>query len=373
MLNKLKEDRLMLGALGLAVLCWTLSMATVIGSARTVHGVQVTLKPSARPTATPTPTPKPTPTPTPTAKPTPAPTPVLTPFPYSNLTIPQLLSRSYSSELTVESEMGDQGAYKLRRVSYFSEGAKLYALEAEPNGARPAAGWPAVVIDHGLVDPRAYTTGVGDYGDLVAAYASAGLAVYVPDYRGHGASGGQTESAYYGSGYAVDTLNLIYGLKSRGIINDKSIGLVGHSLGGNVALKATEIDPGIKGLVLWAPAAGDVADLQAANLGSERSTFFSHAPREELIARFGEPNQGEFWQSMSTLNYLGNIKGAVSIYHCADDTQVPQWLSDKLNDRLVAVAVPTTYDRCAAGGHGLGAELPTMIAQTTEFFASRLK
>jgi dipeptidyl aminopeptidase/acylaminoacyl peptidase len=297
----------------------------------------------------------------------------MTPFPYSNLTIPQLLSRSYSSELTVESEMGDQGAYKLRRVSYMSEGAKLYALEAEPNGARPAAGWSAVVIDHGSVDPRSYQTGAGDYGDLVAAYASDGIAVYVPDYRGHGASGGQTESAYYGSGYTIDTLNLIYGLKSRGI-NDKSVGLVGHSLGGNVALKAAEVDPGVKALVLWAPATGDVSDLRAANLGSERSSFFSHAPREELIARFGAPDQSEFWQSMSTLNYLGNIKGTVSIYHCADDGNVPQWLSDKLSDRLALASVSRYYNRCpSGGGHGLGVERPTMISQTTEFFADRLK
>ena len=65
------------------------------------------------------------------------------------------------------------------------DGVRIDASLLVPAGAAPAGGWPAVMLFHGLGgNHTSLVTGLG------SAYLSKGYAVFAPDARGHGTSGG---------------------------------------------------------------------------------------------------------------------------------------------------------------------------------------
>ena len=73
------------------------------------------------------------------------------------LTIAAMRARAYpASSFTLVRTDGDQGGYVNTVVSYQSDSLRVYALVATPDGARPAAGWPVIVLNHGYIDPSTY-------------------------------------------------------------------------------------------------------------------------------------------------------------------------------------------------------------------------
>jgi alpha-beta hydrolase superfamily lysophospholipase len=111
-----------------------------------------------------------------------------------------------------------------------------------------------VVISHGLAEHS------GRYTDLAARLVAHGYAVYALDHRGHGRSSGVRANIERFS-YLVSDLSAFVGRAQRQH-PDATTFLVGHSMGGAVALASVLRNPGgLKGLVLSAPAvaAGEVA------------------------------------------------------------------------------------------------------------------
>ena len=66
-----------------------------------------------------------------------------------------------------------------------SDGAKLACALFEPAGAPPAAGWPAVMLFHGLGGKRQDMNQIAEQ-----SFANEGYAVLTFDARGHAQSGG---------------------------------------------------------------------------------------------------------------------------------------------------------------------------------------
>lgn len=97
-----------------------------------------------------------------------------------------------------------------------------------PDGAAPDGGWPAVMLFHGLG---------GNHKDLVsglaAPYLSKGYAVFAPDARGHGTSGGYV--SLDGPREVADIRAEFKWLSGRPEISDTQIGGWGISLGGGAA------------------------------------------------------------------------------------------------------------------------------------------
>src|SRR5213075_2420317 len=110
-------------------------------------------------------------------------------------------------------------------ASYRSDGLKIFGLLTVPNGRKPAAGWPVIIFNHGYIPPSQYRT-------------TERYVVFKPDYRGHGSSEGQPSSAYGSPGYTVDVLNAVTTLQRYPDADRNRIGMWGHSLGGNVTLRA---------------------------------------------------------------------------------------------------------------------------------------
>ena len=62
------------------------------------------------------------------------------------------------SDIVIEEVLEPGANYDRYIASYRSEGYKIYALLTVPNGDRPAAGWPAILFNHGYIPPEIYRT-----------------------------------------------------------------------------------------------------------------------------------------------------------------------------------------------------------------------
>ena len=196
---------------------------------------------------------------------------------FDSLTIPELRNRDYFSSPTVvggftTSCVGDKAttslpdqdlAYKSWMVEFNSDGLSQYARLTVPDVEMKEQGYPFVLFLHGWVGKEAapsYSIGCDPssmYAELTGAFARAGFAVVSPGYRGHGTVNGlpaegisYLEAFDQGAGlsttfYAIDTLNLVAGLRSMQnlVINERNVSLdfskfnlLGHSQGGDVGL-----------------------------------------------------------------------------------------------------------------------------------------
>lgn len=119
-----------------------------------------------------------------------------------------------------------------------SDGVDIAATLYLPDGARPAAGWPTVMLFHGNGESRTMLNAVGiSMNDSAERFlAPFGYAVLTHDLRGHGQSGGLYT---LNSPRAVqDTRELFDWLGARSDVDRARIGGFGYSLGGGLLLRA---------------------------------------------------------------------------------------------------------------------------------------
>jgi alpha-beta hydrolase superfamily lysophospholipase len=122
------------------------------------------------------------------------------------------------------------------------DGTALSCALVEPDGTAPAAGWPAVMLFHGLggkhQDMEPFATGY---------LAPAGFASLMCDARGHGTSGGLF--GLDGPVDVADTQFLFNWLTARPEISDTQIGAFGISLGGGAVWNAAVAGVPFKAIV----------------------------------------------------------------------------------------------------------------------------
>jgi dipeptidyl aminopeptidase/acylaminoacyl peptidase len=100
------------------------------------------------------------------------------------LAITAMRAKTYpGSDLVIESTLPAGQGYNRTIVSYQSDGLKLFGLLTVPMGAKPAGGWPVILLNHGYIPPDEYST-EQSYAGIVAPLAAAGYIVFKPDYRG---------------------------------------------------------------------------------------------------------------------------------------------------------------------------------------------
>jgi predicted acyl esterase len=108
------------------------------------------------------------------------------------------------------------------------DGVRIDASLLVPDGAVPGGGWPAVMLFHGLGGNHK-----GLVSGLAAPYLSKGYAVFAPDARGHGTSGGYV--SLDGPREVADIRAEFKWLSDRPEVSDTRIGAWGISLGGGAA------------------------------------------------------------------------------------------------------------------------------------------
>lgn len=299
-------------------------------------------------------------------------------FPPDDLTIASLRARSYppSTLLSVRSD-ADQGGYVNTVVSYQSDGLREYALMSVPDGARPATGWPVIIINHGYSDPATYQTDGSPYSAFVAAFARAGYMVLKPDYRGHGQSQGVASGGHLSPVYAYDLLNLVSTLQVDSRFDASRIGLFGHSMGGDEVLRALVVSKSIKAAAFLAGVVGSMYDIFY-NWPQTPASAVSPVPQQlavenTVIATYGTPaGNPAFWNSASAINYVDSITAAVQINQDVGDTVVPKIFSDHLAAALRAAGKVFEYNTYPGDDHQFLRNRASVLAATVRFYRAHL-
>jgi dipeptidyl aminopeptidase/acylaminoacyl peptidase len=293
------------------------------------------------------------------------------------LAIFAMRQRDYpGSDLVIERTLAPGRNYQQYVASYQSDGLKIFALLTVPNGAQPASGWPVIIFNHGYIPPTVYRT-TERYIAYVDAFARNGYIVFKPDYRGFGSSQGQPVSAYYAPDDTVDVLNAVTSLQRYAAADPNRIGMWGHSMGGNITLRALVIDPRIKVAVIWAGVNATYKDLMENwhPVGGEPvAPSFRGGQRESYLAQFGTPEQNPgFWDSISPMAYLADITAPIQLHHGTGDTEVPLQFSQTLANDLQAAGKPVELYTYAGADHNISQGFSQAMARSVAFFDHYLK
>ena len=259
-----------------------------------------------------------------------APTLTPTPDPYAGLTIADLAARPYGQggRLEVVEQLAVTESFTRTLITYPSDGLTIYGFMNVPFGRGP---FPVALVLHGYIPPENYGT-IGYTTRYADALARAGYLVIHPNYRNHGPSDkteaflNDDEPADFRVGYAVDVLNLMAIVRSQagapGPLADADAGemhLLGHSMGGGMALRIITVDDGVRAAALYGSMSGDEYK------NYERILVWSDGETgEEELA-----TSPEDMERIAPIHHLHRIQAAVTIHHGeADDVVPPEWSAD---------------------------------------------
>ena len=164
-----------------------------------------------------------------------------------------------------------------------------------------------VLFCHGL------GPGHASYMAEIEQLAKRGYKVLAIDYTGCGESKGKCLGSL--NAPARDVMELLNHLKL-----DKTIALVGHSLGGFTALKVASLREEIKKVVVFAP----IILTEPMILGASKSKFITY-----WILRY-EQKVGKEYNAIDLPKYLGNTTDDILFIQSVDDPMVPYETSLKI-------------------------------------------
>ena len=293
------------------------------------------------------------------------------------LAIFALRQRDYpGSDLVIERTLSPGSNYQQYVASYQSDGLKIFALLTVPHGAKPASGWPVIIFNHGYIPPTVYRS-TERYVAYVDAFARNGYIVFKPDYRGFGSSQGTPVSAYGAPDDTVDVLNAVTTMQRYANADPNRIGMWGHSMGGNITLRAVVIDPRIKVAVIWAGVNAKYKDLLEnwhPTGGDRPPPSFSGGWPRKYTDPFGTPEQNPgFWDSISPMAYLADITAPIQLHHGTGDTEVPLQFSQTLANDLQAAGKPVELYTYAGADHNISQGFALAMARSVAFFGRYLK
>jgi len=321
-----------------------------------------------------------TPSPTITNTPTPSATPTPTPTPTHPLMIEVMRELAYpASELVFEEELVAGANYERHVVSYQSEGNTIYALLTIPFGQPPEAGWPVVIFNHGYIPPDEYRT-TERYAAYMDGFARNGYVVLKSDYRGHGDSEGRPTGGYGTPDYTTDVLNGMASVKRLDSVDPGNIGMWGHSMGGQITLRAMVVSDDIKAGVIWGGVVASYPDLFENFFGRRGGATLTPVPgatprwRRSTLSRWGSPTDNpEFWASISPNSYLGDISGPIQLHHGGSDQTVPVILSELLAAELEQAGQATELFIYEGSDHNISIGFSLAMQRSIQFFDQHLK
>ena len=298
----------------------------------------------------------------------------------NELTIAALADRTIEgSEVTIEQQLENGANYARYIASYLSEGYKIYGLLTVPFGDAPEGGHKAIVFIHGYIPPNQYRT-TERYVAYVDALARAGFVVFKIDLRGFGNSEGEPTGAYFSPAYSIDAISALKSLQTLDYVDPEGIGLWGHSMAGNITLRAMLVEPAIRAGVIWAGAVYSYDDFTRYSIDdpsySPNSAATTASQRAGRLIRetYGMPNTAEpYWKAVSLTENIDRLQAPLQLHHARNDDVVTIDYSRDLAAVLNATGKVYEFYEYDNGGHNIASPaFNEAMQRTIEFFRTHL-
>jgi dipeptidyl aminopeptidase/acylaminoacyl peptidase len=203
----------------------------------------------------------------------------------------------------------------------------------------------------------------------------------------------------YGSpGYTADVLNAMESLKNYQGVDPNRFGMWGHSMGGQVTLRAMVVSDQIKAGVIWAGAIAPLDEIISRwsfggrDREENNDDFPANIPPrsddrtvqgwgqsfgswvEEFTAAYGTADQNpDFWQTISPNSYLNNLSGPIQIHHGTADWMVPlSWSEDFIRD-MEEENMPSEIYIYEGDDHNISSNYREAMQRTVAFFDQYVK
>lgn len=296
-----------------------------------------------------------------------------------DLTIAALRERAIEgSEITIEQTLASGFNYAQYIASYLSEGFKIYGLLTVPLGDVPEGGFKAVVFNHGYILPSSYRT-TERYVAYVDALARSGLVVFKIDLRGHGDSEGEAIGSYFSPTYTIDAISALKSLQTLPFVDPEGIGMWGHSMAGNLVLRAMLVEPQIRAGVIWAGAVYSYDDFVRYAITDTSFVRSEESPgtrrSRQLFETYGRPDTSSpFWQAVSLTENIVHLNSPLQIHHALNDDVVNIGYSIDLAAVLRANNKFYEFYQYDGGGHNISSPyFDTAMLRTVLFFHEHLR
>ncbi len=285
-------------------------------------------------------------------------------------TIAGMKKRSFDSRILDKRQVRETSGFTSYVVSFVSEGYRQYALTNIPKGDVPAGGWPVVIVNHGYIDPKVYST-ENSYINTSAYFANAGFVVFKPDYRGHDKSEGDSDHLVSRMGYAEDVLNLLAAIRKQPEINTERIFMYGHSMGGDVTLRVLEVCPKcVAAATLWAPAVTVWPDSVLHFLKNSNGDPKRAERAERFMRELREVFSEEDNIKVSTFENLKWVEVPINIHHGTADDSVPYAWGEALNAKLKELDKENYFYSYKGDNHDIAQNWSTALKRDVELFLS---
>ncbi len=297
-----------------------------------------------------------------------------------DLTIDYLLDLEIEgSKMSYDQQLANGSNYFQYIASYTSEGNRIQGLLTIPFGLAPEGGFKAIIFNHGYIPPRTYVT-TERYVDYVRYLAESGFVVFKIDMRGHGTSEGESEGTYFSPGYTIDAISALKSLQQEDYIDPDGIGMWGHSMSGNLVLRAMLIEPDIQAGVIWAGAVYSYDDFTKYSI-TDPSFTPSASTSNRPVSRGTQMREvygpldtsTPFWAAVSLTEHIEYLENPIQLHHAIDDPIVNIGYSYDLANILTENEKPHEIHAYQNGGHNIGAPaFNEAMRRTVEFFRANL-
>jgi len=306
----------------------------------------------------------------------------------SPISVEYLRGLDIQSEQPVIEETLPAGTnYQSYIASFVSEGNKIYGLLTVPSADMPEGGYPAIVFNHGYIPPTQYVTTSG-YVAYVNYLAKNGFVVFKIDYRGNGNSQGDPSGSYFSSAYTIDAISALKSLQKYDKVNPQRIGLWGHSMAGNLVLRALLVSKEIKVGVIWAGAVYSYEDFVKYRINDSSYVHRPFQSKEGLAQQDREVSpeiqkirsdpdgidfKDAFWRSISLTQNITYLSAPIQIHHATNDEVVDIGYSRDLVQVLKDNSKTYEFYEYEGGGHNIQSPyFESAMERTVQFFKDYL-